>query len=631
MISREISSLGAVYGAAFADHLWQSTLVAVVAALLTLPLRKHQARIRYWIWLAASLKFVVPFAPLIAIGKQLSSIRASTQTQAGIYLTIEQIGQPFGSATSSSSALPIHADALASSSLFPAALILLWLAGFLAVVTIWCLRWRRISAAIRTSVPMRAGDELKTLRRLEQAAGLPAELAVLASPMAVEPGIFGIFRPVLLWPRGISGHLTPDHLEAVLAHELCHLRRRDNLAACLHMLVEALFWFHPLVWWIGARLVDERERACDEQVLEFGSRREIYAESILKVCEFCVGSPLACVAGVTGSDLKKRMVHIMSEHTGRKLDFSRKLLITTAAVLAIAVPLVFGAVNATPSRAQTDDTASASTFRSFSIKPSQESAPMPTYAGSGMHMVKMMVGPDGFFAANVTLATLIQEAYGVQANQLAGGPDWLNTDRFNVQGSIADKLQAPEPEPRPEKFGSAIHSMLRAALTESTKLVVHTETKDLPAYALIVAGDGSKLQSAQLPNDPAGGQEMVGMHRMTVQKGSSGQVVGLTAQGISVSDFASQLSRQLGAPVVNQTGLKGNYNFQLQWAVERAEKLEAELKMKQPEDDAPENENSGAAESISTALEQQLGLKLVPQTQRMPVIVIDRVEKPAEN
>ena len=73
------------------------------------------------------------------------------------------------------------------------------------------------------------------------------------------------------------------------------------------MVVQAIFWFHPLVWWIGARLVDERERACDEDVIRLGSEPEVYAESILKTCEFYVESPLACVAGVTGSDLKKRI------------------------------------------------------------------------------------------------------------------------------------------------------------------------------------------------------------------------------------------------------------------------------------------------------------------------------------
>ena len=78
------------------------------------------------------------------------------------------------------------------------------------------------------------------------------------------------------------------------------------------MVVQAVFWFHPLVWWIGARLVDERERACDEDVLRGGSEPEVYAESILRTCRFSIESPLACVAGVTGADLKRRIEAIMN-------------------------------------------------------------------------------------------------------------------------------------------------------------------------------------------------------------------------------------------------------------------------------------------------------------------------------
>ena len=114
---------------------------------------------------------------------------------------------------------------------------------------------------------------METLRRLELAAGIGKRVEMLLSQATLEPGIFGIARPVLLWPAGISQHLEEAHLEAIVAHELCHVCRRDNLAAALHMLVEALFWFHPLVWWVGARLVEERERACDEQVVELGSER----------------------------------------------------------------------------------------------------------------------------------------------------------------------------------------------------------------------------------------------------------------------------------------------------------------------------------------------------------------------
>ena len=66
-------------------------------------------------------------------------------------------------------------------------------------------------------------------------------------------------------------------MKAILVHERCHIRCHDNLVAAIHMLVEAIFWFHPLVWWIGARLVEERERACDEEVLRRGADPEAYA------------------------------------------------------------------------------------------------------------------------------------------------------------------------------------------------------------------------------------------------------------------------------------------------------------------------------------------------------------------
>jgi bla regulator protein blaR1 len=79
--------------------------------------------------------------------------------------------------------------------------------------------------------------------------------------------------------------LTSEQLKAIFDHELCHVECRDNLTALLHMLVEAIFWFHPLVWWVGARLVDERERACDEAVLQAGNAPEVYAEGILEVCK----------------------------------------------------------------------------------------------------------------------------------------------------------------------------------------------------------------------------------------------------------------------------------------------------------------------------------------------------------
>jgi beta-lactamase regulating signal transducer with metallopeptidase domain len=133
-------------------------------------------------------------------------------------------------------------------------------------------------------------------------------MKAMISPAFAEPGVFGVRRPVLLLPAGITDRLTPPQLKAIVAHELCHVRRRDNLATAIHMGVEALFWFHPLVWWLGARLMEERERACDEEVLLMGSEPETYAEGILKICELYLESPLRCVSGVTGANLRNLRV-----------------------------------------------------------------------------------------------------------------------------------------------------------------------------------------------------------------------------------------------------------------------------------------------------------------------------------
>jgi uncharacterized protein (TIGR03435 family) len=157
---------------------------------------------------------------------------------------------------------------------------------------------------------------------------------------------------VLLLPDNISDRLSAPQLNTIIAHEMCHVRRRDNLTAAIHMVVQAAFWLHPAVWWIKGRLLEERERACDEAVLQSGNEAQLYAESILNVCKFYVESPLACMSGVTGSDLKRRIVRIMTEQVARKLDFSRKVILCVAGIAAVTVPVLFGVVRITQVRAQ---------------------------------------------------------------------------------------------------------------------------------------------------------------------------------------------------------------------------------------------------------------------------------------
>jgi bla regulator protein BlaR1 len=324
----------------FANHLWESTILALLAGVLTLILSRQPARVRYAVWLVASVKFLIPFSWLVFAGSRLAWFRGPASGTSGLYIAIEVLSKftPSAIASGLSRVTPV--------------LVGLWLCGILAVFAAWGRQWRRMSAAMRAATPLREGREVEALRRMELTLGIHRPIELRQSRVSVEPGVLGIVRPVLIWPEGISEHLDGAQLEAIVAHEAQHVRRRDNLASAIHMIVEAIFWFHPLVWWLGARLVKERERACDEGVLELGGERRAYAEGILKVCEFCLTSPLDCMAGVAGGDLKKRMVSIMTEQTLQRVDFGRKLLLGTAGLAVIAGPIVLGTLHATPTRAE---------------------------------------------------------------------------------------------------------------------------------------------------------------------------------------------------------------------------------------------------------------------------------------
>jgi uncharacterized protein (TIGR03435 family) len=313
------------------NHLWQSTLFAIAAGLLTLAFRKNRAQVRYWMWFSASIKFFLPLALLMSLGSRFEPSSKSIAAPA-ISDAIEQVTEPFPETVSfTTSFTPIQGRDWR-----PFAIISVWACGFAAIALIRIRGWLRIQAAVRAAVPME----------------IPSTIAVRASPGLLEPGVVGFLNPILLVPDGIAERLTPSQLSAVLAHELCHIRRRDNLTSAIHMLVEALFWFHPLVWWIGARLVEERERACDESVLSLGNEPQVYAEAILNVCKLYVESPLACVSGVTGSDLKKRIEVIMTNRMVLRLNFAKKVALAFAGIAALAVPIAVGMMNTPHLRAQ---------------------------------------------------------------------------------------------------------------------------------------------------------------------------------------------------------------------------------------------------------------------------------------
>src|ERR1700733_228424 len=297
----------------------------------------------------------------------------------------------------------------------------------------------------------------------------------------------------------------------------------------------------------------------------------------------------------------------------------RSLLLSTVG-LAVVASAVFGVANAKSkfiqSRAQDADLP-APKFEFIAIKANN----------SGGMAVKAINTEDGFVATNASLELLIQLAYGVvQDYQITGLPDWQSTEKFDIvakmSGSAVDELRKVIPYQRL----LAQQRSLQSLLTNNFKLKLHTETKELPIYSLVVAENGSKLQESKSGYaDPKGipvpdGRGGTGSMRM-------GEMGTIAFQAVSIDFLTQFLSLRTGRTVLNKTGLKAGdakYDFTLRWMPERNQLLEA----------APETLGSQRGESsalpppLLTAIQEQLGLRLESGKGPVEVIVIDHVERP---
>jgi uncharacterized protein (TIGR03435 family) len=541
------------------DHLWQSTVFVVIAWLLTLVLRNNAARVRYWIWLAASIKFLIPFALLTIVGNQFSWQNAAPVVQSnGFIAAFQQIAEPLMTPAIILRATPEQA--------FDPAVIFvsLWIVGCVLLLARWSVSWVRVVSAVRSATPL----------------AMQVPIVVKSSPVMSEPGVVGVVRPVLLLPEGISDRLNAQQMQAILAHELCHVRRRDNLTAAIHMLVEVLFWFHPVVWWIGARLIDERERACDESVVELGNEPQAYAEGILKVCQFYMESKLTCVAGVSGANLKKRVEAIMNNRIVAHLSFAKRALLATAAALTVAVPMGLGIVMSPQAGAQVASR-EATTFDQVSI---QATVPPKT----GPATAKWLIVKDGHFSAKkYPLRGLVAFAYDRHITQVVGGPEWCDSLLIDIEATSNSVMEVTGADHR-----DIYRAMLRTLLADRFAIQLHTETRSLEAFTLTV-GDGGSLLNATQSAKP---------DWLNTGGNSLADKSGITFHDASMKTLTDFLASYLGRPVFDRTNLTAKYVFRL--------------------------ERPFTADTMASLIDKQLGLKLESQMMSLEAMVIDSARPP---
>jgi len=262
----------------------------------------------------------------------------------------------------------------------------------------------------------------------------------------------------------------------------------------------------------------------------------------------------------------------------------RSGFLLTAVIAALAAPAL--SHTSPPAPQQQNSPAPALSYDAVTIKPDPD--------GHGF----FKLSSDSFSMGGMPTWVLIRSAYGVLLeDQVVGLPGWAKSDPIAVEAKMDQETAAALAKLPPMERWKQSQLMLQALLADRFALKAHHETKDLPIYELTIAKGGAKMNKTAA--DGFGGNA----------KYASGKV---TAHEISVESLAANLSFTLGRKIVNKTGLDGGYDFTLDYAPDGADA-------------------SDPRPSIFTALEEQLGLKLLPAKGPVDVIVVDHIERPTAN
>jgi TonB family protein len=316
----------------FANHLWQATLFALAVWVAALWLRR--ARTRHIVWLMAFAKFLLPSALLFLLAQGLGlNLSWTARTELTATTDAEVLLQIAGPVAQS--------DAGAGHNEVYCVLTMLWLVGVAVCFARWGWRRRRFAAVALAGDKVETGREAEMLEDLKSRLNVGHRVGLVVSSSFAEPVVWRALSPLIVLPRGLAERLSDDELESVLKHELFHVKRFDNLFGSLQMFVCCLIWFHPLVWLIDRRLIEERELMCDERVILSGAAPDAYAASLWKVVQFGFGWPVEGVSRATGSNLKRRIkLMLHANHRSKSSTASRALAgITFIALIALAAAM----------------------------------------------------------------------------------------------------------------------------------------------------------------------------------------------------------------------------------------------------------------------------------------------------
>jgi uncharacterized protein (TIGR03435 family) len=572
------------------DFIWQGVLIsAFYAAARTFAARTPNARyLLACVALAAML--AAPVATWIALGPANTSPAAVS--------TAPATARPAGIAAA---AFTLVVAGTHSSQFLPW-VVALWLLGTTALsmrLAGSCAMAMRLASRRQRPAPP---EWIQALAHLQKRIGESRAVRLAVSPLVQAPAVIGWLRPAILMPVGALAGLPAAHIEALLLHELAHIRRHDYLINLLQSAAEALLFYHPAVWWISGHMRAERELCCDDAAVQWTGNAFVYASALLKL-ESARPAHLQAVAA-NGGVLRDRIARVLGQPP--RQTPAGPGLIALAALPVLAACALFAQSAARPE------------FAVASVKPSTEQR---------VQFVRPQ--PGGRLTANASLRLLIQNAYSLQTFQIAGGPSWIESERYTIEAKA---------EGEPDRAHTL--AMLQPLLEQRFQLKTHHETRELPVYALAPTRGGPKLaapkpgacanpdpsappawQGGRMQPPGRGAPQPMPCGSIRVMLESSG--ARMVGGSVMMPELIKTLSMLLSRSVIDKTAFTSPFDVQLDFVPD-----DVTAAMPPPPPGSSPDTN---IPSILVALQEQLGLKLESTKGPVDVLVIDRVERPSGN
>lgn len=561
---------------------WQGALIAALYAIVRYgAARRAGPNARYLLaWATLVLMSVTPLVTWMAL-RPAAPVAA---LRAGAFLASTP-------APPAVAAAALAAPAATPRELVPSAL-LPWIAA------LWCagalLFWMRLTvgwwAAARlraTCVTAAPGEWQARLGRLQARLRVSRPVRLLVSARVAAPIVVGWLRPVVLAPACAFTGLAPEQMEAVLLHELAHIRRHDYLVNLWQNAVEALLFYHPAVWWVSGHMRAEREFCCDDMAVAASGDALGYASALAELERARPRLPELAMAASGGSLLRRIARLLGSSRDTSPAGPGLAAIVTVAGAILLCLAGLRGWSQTAP-------------VLKFEVASVKQLAP-------GALIVQVGGSPSGpmLTLQAMSLADLVSWAYDVRPWQVSGGPAWAGAEVRPDRGVLNTTALRFDIAAKAEGEGTRpigdFRQMMQQLLKDRFALAVHGADRDTPVYALVVDKHGPKLQ-ASAPEAP-------GILRMP----SSGRIVG---SGATVTQLVNWFSYANGVDraIVDRTGLSGKYDFTLEWSNPLAK-----------------GNSDTTRPDIFTALREQLGLRLEPQRAPLKYIVIDHAERPTAN